>query len=439
MSIIHSKGRWAARAVGARIPVLVVAAGLVISILLVAALLAQAVGNERQARNQARLTNEILRTLQGAMLAGVDAETGQRGYLLTNDISYLEPYVAGAREWTAALDRLDTLFEPIATPEQAEHAARLRALADAKLVDLARIVDLAQAGDVAGAVAALNTDEGKAIMDEYREATAALVIQENAILDRALRRAESIDGRNLPLILVLLLATLYLASLVFWLERRGAATALAARDAEAMRRARDQADLQSRELNHRVKNLFAVITAMIRLAGRGAADTTTVLRALGDRVHALSVAHAVTLGELERPVASLDALLRATLAPHDPDGDRVKITGDTILIEAKTVTPLGLILHELATNAVKYGALSNDAGRLDIAWTAEAAPEVETSVRLVWRESGVPDLTPPEHDGFGSTMMAVSARQLEGTLERKWRDDGVEIIMMFPASGAATP
>jgi two-component sensor histidine kinase len=403
---------------------------------IVAFLFLQTAEAEQAARNQARLTNAVLAELRTALLDGVNAETGHRGFLLTGETQYLDSYDAGLRDWPQRIDRVNALTGFKATSTKIENVKQLRALADAKRENMRQAVELAQAGDHAGAVAIVRNGYGKRMMEEYRRVTAALEAEEAAILEAALKRAERIESRNEPLLAALILLILLLIGILFWLERAAVKGVLAAQEAETMRRARDRADLMSRELNHRVKNLFSVILSMIGLAGRGHTEIAAALTALRDRVYALSVAHTITQGAIGQSVASLDALLRSTLAPHNPRGGRIEINGEDVVIDAKCVTPLGLVFHELATNAVKYGALSDRGGKLNIGWTQENGPN-GVIVRLIWAETRVYGTTPPDTEGFGSTMILASTSQLGGDLERKWESDGLTVVLVFPITDEA--
>ena len=419
------------RAAGVRAPILAVVSAVIALVGIVGFLLLQSASAERSARNQARMTNAVLAELRAALIDGINAETGERGFLLTGEAHYLDPYSVGVRDWPQRIDRVNALVAPKATPAQRKNVTQLRALADSKRETMRQTIELAQAGDHAKAVAIIKNNYGKRVMDEYRRITAALEAEEAALLEAALKRAEHIEARNQPLLAVLMSLIFLLIGILFWLERAAVRGALAAQEASAMRLARDQAELMSRELNHRVKNLFSVILSMIGLAGRGHTDVSEALTALRERVYALSVAHTVSQGGIGRSVASIDALLRSTLAPHDPQGDRVEIKGEDIVIDAKCVTPLGLVLHELATNAVKYGALSRRSGRLSICWVRESLPQGDC-IKIIWMETGVSGTVAPTADGFGATMISASVSQLGGEVERKWENDGLTVVFAFP-------
>ena len=182
----------------------------------------------------------------------------------------------------------------------------------------------------------------------------------------------------------------------------------------------------TRELNHRVKNLFAVILAIVQMSARDKPEAKEVTESIAQRIRALLTAHEVSQGELERPVASLRALVETSLAPYRSRKHTAEIDGPEIMLPAKRVTPLGLVLHELTTNAVKYGAWQSE-GTVHVTWT-----EKDGRVALEWRESGADIEEVPEHKGFGSLLMTSAARQFGGTLERKFTKDGLRVSIELP-------
>ncbi|MBU2032469.1 MAG: histidine kinase, partial [Alphaproteobacteria bacterium] len=190
--------------------------------------------------------------------------------------------------------------------------------------------------------------------------------------------------------------------------------------------ARDRADLLARELNHRVKNLFAVVLAIVQLSARDKPEAKPVTDSIAERIRALLTAHEVSQGELDRPVASLRALVETSLAPYRSARLQATIEGDEILLPAAQVTPLGLVLHELTTNAVKYGAWSQG-GTIEVRWDRQG-----NEIRMVWRERGVVVEQQPERRGFGSMLMISAARQFGGTLERDFHGDGLEVVITLP-------
>ena len=192
------------------------------------------------------------------------------------------------------------------------------------------------------------------------------------------------------------------------------------------------------ELNHRVKNLFAIMGGIVSLSAKSAATPQELTKAIRGRLDALARAHELVLPKplrskaVMRHTTTLDALLRAILKPYVEENDldrRIACSGPAVEIGDKTATSLALVIHELSTNAAKYGALANDAGRVDVSWVLDGG-----QLRLTWRERGGPVVdAAPSREGFGSMLVERSVKgQLHGELTRDWRPDGLEITLLLP-------
>lgn len=400
----------------------VIAAAMFATLLLVY----QTVEAERAQREQVAKTTEILEELRLVNNAALNGETGQRGYLITLDRRYLSPYEIGREQIDPALDRIRALIGDEATPRQTELIDQIDALARAKFDEMAASVELLENGQLLDARRAVLTDEGVETMERLSRAIAEMEQIENAILADRNTQAARTEARLLPLLgallVLLILAMIAGARLVGRAARAEAEAAQAAVVSEA----RDRADLLARELNHRVKNLFAVILAIVQMSGRDKPEAKEVTESIAQRIRALLTAHEVSQGELERPVASLRALVETSLAPYRSRKHTAEIDGPEIMLPAKRVTPLGLVLHELTTNAVKYGAWQSE-GTVSVTWT-----EKDGRVALEWRESGADIEEVPERKGFGSLLMTSAARQFGGTLERKFTKDGLRVSIELP-------
>ncbi|WP_417319869.1 sensor histidine kinase [Erythrobacter aureus] len=400
----------------------VIAAAMFATLLLVY----QTVEAERAQREQVAKTTEILEELRLVNNAALNGETGQRGYLITLDRRYLSPYQIGREQIDPALDRIRALIGDEATPRQTELIDQIDALARAKFDEMAASVELLENGQLLDARRAVLTDEGVETMERLSRAIAEMEQIENAILADRNTQAARTEARLLPLLgallVLLILAMIAGARLVGRAARAEAEAAQAAVVSEA----RDRADLLARELNHRVKNLFAVILAIVQMSGRDKPEAKEVTESIAQRIRALLTAHEVSQGELERPVASLRALVETSLAPYRSRKHTAEIDGPEIMLPAKRVTPLGLVLHELTTNAVKYGAWQSE-GTVSVTWT-----EKDGRVALEWRESGADIEEVPERKGFGSLLMTSAARQFGGTLERKFTKDGLRVSIELP-------
>ncbi|SFB04029.1 Two-component sensor histidine kinase, contains HisKA and HATPase domains [Poseidonocella pacifica] len=210
----------------------------------------------------------------------------------------------------------------------------------------------------------------------------------------------------------------------------------------ALRQALKERQLLVEELNHRVKNLFAVISGMISLSLRGEQDVKAVSTTLLSRIKALSQAHEliVPLVNADRSQGvevTIQKLVTTLIEPHlDVDVERVTIDGAPLMLAPRAATNLALALHELATNAAKYGALSVPEGKLEIRWEI-----VGDDLRLLWRETGVPTRTKtPSPSGFGSRLIDISIRaQLSGAIETEYLPTGMERRITIPLSEIKAP
>lgn len=185
-----------------------------------------------------------------------------------------------------------------------------------------------------------------------------------------------------------------------------------------------------RELNHRVKNLFAVAIGMVGMTARTSATVEEMGEALTGRLRALSRAHelirsAVTSEGQQPQGTTINAVIASVLEPHVSAG-RLKLDGPEVPLGPGGATSLALVLHELATNAAKHGALSRSDGEVAIGWGIEGE-----GLDLIWVERGGPALAgPPTSKGFGSDLARLSARgQLGGDIAYDWKGEGVEITL----------
>ena len=203
-----------------------------------------------------------------------------------------------------------------------------------------------------------------------------------------------------------------------------------ARDISDRVAAEDREKLLAREVDHRAKNLLAIVQSVVQLTR--AESVTDFKDAITGRVQSLARAHSLLAASRWQGV-QLGPLIEEELAPFSPnDNPRVRASGPAILLKPAAAQAIALVVHELATNTVKYGALSCDAGRLDVRWRRverEGAPHLA----IVWHESGGPTVTPPAHRGFGSTVIRSSVeRQLKGKVEMEWRATGLQCTLTFP-------
>ncbi|QMV01843.1 PAS domain S-box protein [Devosia sp. D6-9] len=184
------------------------------------------------------------------------------------------------------------------------------------------------------------------------------------------------------------------------------------------------------ELNHRVKNVLATVMAIARQTFSGNTDPKMAKASFEARIHNLARAHdLLTRGSWES--ASLSQVVAQALSPYPSKAFQVE--GPELNIPPKAVLALALILHELATNAAKYGALAVSSGRVMVSWVA--GDGTDTGFRFVWKEVGGPVVVPTSRKGFGSRLIqSLSAGQLQGTVEMTYDADGVRCEICAPLS-----
>jgi len=191
--------------------------------------------------------------------------------------------------------------------------------------------------------------------------------------------------------------------------------------------AQDQQRLLLDELNHRVKNTLATVQAISKQTLRGSTDPAAFAKAFEARLLALSQTHnALTDGQWAG--AGLRHILELELQPHGPE--RVSLDGPDVHLPARMALSLGMVFHELATNAAKYGALSRD-GRLSVSWRREG-----DGLAFTWRETGGPPVASPSRRGFGSRLVERSiTNELRGRLTIDYRLEGLLCEFWAPMSG----
>jgi two-component sensor histidine kinase len=225
------------------------------------------------------------------------------------------------------------------------------------------------------------------------------------------------------------------------LDDAGRATQLISisRDITDRKRAEAERALVASELAHRIKNMFAVVDGVISMSSRGVEGAKPFADTLRNRLNALGRAMAYVAPPEGAPAndeSTLHGLLDVLLCPYglvDGPEQAIFLTGDDVVVMAGAVTPIALVINELATNAMKYGALGADGGRVDV----EIAIDSDT-VRLQWRETLSGDraqenASAQPQSGFGSTLLENTViRQMRGTVRRDWSPNGLILSLEFP-------
>ena len=206
-------------------------------------------------------------------------------------------------------------------------------------------------------------------------------------------------------------------------------------DIHEQKLAMEEREVVSQELSHRIKNIFAVVAGLISFAARARPEAAEIANDLRQRITALGRAHDFVRPHSaeSRPMArqdSLSGLLEELFSPYQSEaGRRIAVTGDMIGIDDRSATPLALLFHELATNATKYGALSQGAGKVTV-----SVDDRGGQATIVWTETGGPAVVAPEgKSGFGTQLVELSAiRQLGGQVDRDWRPEGLCVTICLP-------
>jgi two-component sensor histidine kinase len=204
-----------------------------------------------------------------------------------------------------------------------------------------------------------------------------------------------------------------------------------------LKRSEEMRELLAQELSHRIKNIFAVVGGLAASSARSHPEAASFASTFRERVNALALAH-----EYVRPVSAETApaangqtvkgLVAVLFAPYlHGGGDRIVIAGDDVPVGPTSATALALVLHEQATNSVKYGSLSDVAGRVTLTSHHDGV-----DLGLTWQESGGPPVVgPPQRKGFGTQMASRTvAGQLGGSLEYDWAPEGLTMSVTVPAA-----
>jgi two-component sensor histidine kinase len=211
------------------------------------------------------------------------------------------------------------------------------------------------------------------------------------------------------------------------------------RTEQRLQQALEQQETLTQEMSHRVKNLFAITNSLIHFSARAASTPAEMSKLLSGRLNALADAHALVLPSFDddgtaRQGADLGKLVRTVLLPHEGAAlpmqpARFEIAGLPIRLGEHATSGLALVFHELATNAVKHGALKNDAGLVQVSWQQH-----DSVLAIAWREHGGPLIeAAPTRNGFGSILSRRTiVDQLGGTLGHDWQQQGLHVAISVP-------
>ena len=199
---------------------------------------------------------------------------------------------------------------------------------------------------------------------------------------------------------------------------------------EKRRQEREHAELQMRELAHRLRNVVNVMSGIIRLGAREATDVRDFADTVVGRLHALSEAHFRSLEPGDASGYTLTDLSQSILTAYAPRPEQIRIDGPALSVPRTQLTVLSLTLHELATNAVKHGALSAPDGKVSLCWDAMQKDD-RAETLFHWTERGGPTVAIPQREN-GSAMIRALVREASGELNYDWQAEGLGVTFRLP-------
>jgi len=208
---------------------------------------------------------------------------------------------------------------------------------------------------------------------------------------------------------------------------------LALEDVTERKRWEEHQKLLVSELSHRVKNVLATVQSIASQTARTSGSIERFQEAFFGRIQALGHAHAL-LTQSNWDGAAMRDVVEELLKAHETGRDRIRLSGENLALKPQAAVALSLVIYELGTNAVKYGALCDSAGRVEVTWEL-IRTDLGSQVRLVWSEEGGPEVDPPSTRGFGLTLIERSiAHELDGRVAVDFRKEGLRCEILMPHS-----
>ncbi len=201
-------------------------------------------------------------------------------------------------------------------------------------------------------------------------------------------------------------------------------------DVRAARAEERHAKEMARELSHRMKNMFAVISGIVNVTGRSRGIQAEAAE-INSRIQALGRAYETTLDDASSGSIDIGQAIRAVLSPFDRDEARLELSGNGVRMPFTVISVVGLVLHELSANAVKHGAWSADDGKVTVDWKMNTD---ETALVITWQEKGGPSVTADAiESGTGTAIVDRLLATSRGTITREWTTDGLKAAITVPA------
>jgi two-component system, chemotaxis family, CheB/CheR fusion protein len=207
-------------------------------------------------------------------------------------------------------------------------------------------------------------------------------------------------------------------------------------DISARKRAEEEAALLFAELDHRVKNILAVVSAVISQTLKASATPGAFATAMEGRIAAIARAHGLMTQRGVQGEVSLRKIVETELAPYDRRGHNIAIDGDDVILTPKAGLTFAMAIHELASNAAKYGALSTSGGRLAVAWRS-ASEAGNHKLHMIWTEAGGPPVKPPTRLGFGTKLIERSLiHEFDASVNAEFKEAGLRCVIEIPLTAA---
>jgi len=329
-----------------------------------------------------------------------------------------EALVPGSLAGVTILDRAGVAFEGCVMPSAPTFAAAIAGIE----------VGPPHAGTCAAAVySGMPVSSADAATDERFDPLWRRLNAEHGVRCIKSRPVTSADGRALGSFLIA-----FAAETPSWPEEIEATCARLAGFALERHRAVERNRLIVSEMQHRLKNLFASVLSIAAQTSQSRQTSAEFVKAFEGRVLALAAAHDL-LSQDES--ADLAELARRIVGPFTAAVGAIEIAGKPFKVAPSSVVPFSLVLHELATNAAKYGALSNAKGKARISWKYYRTESGERRFKFKWEESGGPSVVPPRRSGFGTILMKRAFADVEGQSRLTHAPEGLRYRVDAPVSG----
>ncbi|MFN7026510.1 MAG: sensor histidine kinase [Pseudorhizobium sp.] len=220
------------------------------------------------------------------------------------------------------------------------------------------------------------------------------------------------------------------------------AYAAQARARRQLAEALDLQDVVSQEVDHRIKNLLATVSGLISLSQKHASTPAELARQLRQRIGAMGNAISMLRDSLHGGEADMRATVAAALeplgiAPGETQDSRLQVSGPKIVLNSAALMAINLILHELGTNALKYGALSNETGKIAIDWRDINGADDDAMFDLNWQEIDGPTVSVPGHTGFGTELARRMSASLGGRCDFEFKEDGLAVRVTMSRARAS--